>query len=378
MGYTASAEIMQLLTQEIARLAAPDILHRFVHVDNILLVGREEEIAKAVAQMKHIAREYSFSFSEETATPRQRVTFLGVDFDFDQCTIHRSDKATLKLNTHIEYIEQLLQRATRHTVDCPISEGPFPLLTIIAHGMFWARTMFLASRFQAGSMADHYSAFQTMRAVCAKSFKGARMFTANRGALINIVAWLRSIPGSVSLCRFLEGPMYTTDASVTGGGYITSDDRRMAFPWSQVIESKQINQFELRAFHVALLNAQVLATAPDGVLHAVTLQTDSQVAIGCIAKGYSPSKQVNEELRNILATCRARKVIIMATQYISTDKNPADPLSRAFENLAAAYAPGQKLPTSWEWESRRFQYVWGGLKIEEVQCEHMGDSSVPS
>ena len=329
MGYSASAEIMQLVSQAIAQRATQATsVKAIVHVDNILYIGNYAEVQQAITNTLNIAEQYKFTFSETSITPSRQVTFHGVILDFDAKTATLSTRSADKLTQYEKYLAEQAATSSGHIVPLTIFEGTTPLLKVLATATFWSRTMFRGSRFRAGAMATKFQCLQLVRAVAREAQKEQHIFHANRGAVEQLRAWLRSIPRSIEVPA-PQFPKYkiTTDASVTGGGAVVrtiSGDivQRLAWPWQRKVTPAEMGKYELRSIVIALRNCPIQNTACD-------LYTDSQIAIGAIMKGYSPSRDVNDELIELYRICREKNIFLSNVIYVPTELNEADSLSRA-------------------------------------------------
>jgi len=100
MGFDEAAEVLQLITQELARATVSEakriLLHTdqsteetntdatafFVHVDNALFVGSKEAINAVIPTCDEVASKMQLTFSERTAEAAEQVVFLGIVFNF--------------------------------------------------------------------------------------------------------------------------------------------------------------------------------------------------------------------------------------------------------------------------------------------------------
>ena len=85
MGYTSSAELMQIVCQELAKCAIKKAgltghpsLTFHVHVDNILFLADEQSIAAVICAMNEIATAHNIVLSEGTTVPMKEVPWCGL------------------------------------------------------------------------------------------------------------------------------------------------------------------------------------------------------------------------------------------------------------------------------------------------------------
>jgi len=345
MGYCSSAEVMQIVCQELASRAsnmAQEILatekhtphlRYHVHVDNILFMGDEASITAAITAMDHIARERQISLSDFTATAQQSVVWCGLHLNFDTKTISIADKSILKLKNIEQYLETRITRSSPHLIPFHLYAGELPLLKIIAVATFWSRVMYRASQFTAGSLNNRYCALQLARAIARTATTTATKFEMNRGSLNNLLAWFRAIPHQVRIPS-LAPPHFkvTTDASVTGGGCVIRDATdniviRVAWHWTRTYTSKDISRLEARAVAIAL---QLIPTGS-----SVHLVTDSTATIGALQKGYSPSKLMNEAMTPIMTAAQSGIHVCVQITHVPSELNEADFLTRIDRNMVS-------------------------------------------
>ena len=135
-----------------------------------------------------------------------------------------------------------------------------------------------------------------------------------------------------SRCRTLHpNHQITTDASCTGGGAILSAIGEstvtwsLAWPWITAYEPNNMAVAELRAIVIGLANAP---------LHDTTVQilTDNQTAYFAVKNLHSHSEPLNSTLQLFFNVVTSKK-LLYAIAWIQTENNPADKLTRKFENL---------------------------------------------
>ena len=368
MGYTASAELMQVLCQGIAEKATTGLDVRYlVHVDNILYYGEETVVNEALAKTKQIAIDWRVVFGEISNEASQTVLFHGIHIDFHEKKIAMSEKATSKFTRFEEFLDSTSKTTQEPYLHMRILDGVAPLLKIISTGTFWSRAMHMGSRFTSGSMAPRFAVMQLCRAIARKAANNVDTFAMHRGALANLRSWLKSIPRHVNVpLRRSTDPhiVITTDASVTGGGYhvnIASDVIRQAFPWREEIPSAKIGKYELRTIAICIANLpRQLHSTP------VHLFTDSTTAIGALQKGYSASRDINDEVGRIFSLCAQKNVWIEEVSYVNTKTNIADTLSRAITSSNVYIA--QNLQLCWEWESTHYGFIQEGDLLLSIVC----------
>ena len=291
MGYSASAEIMQLISQTLAEIGARNTNVKFhVHVDNIMYYGSKSDVQMAMNQLITFAKGCNVTFSETPQAPASKVLFHGVYIDFDNKTIAMGDKAINKFSAFDAFLDKRMSETKSHIINFEINSGEFPLLKMIGTGTFWSRTMYAGTRFMAGCMASRFAVMQLIRAVARAQFHQHTTFAMNRGSANQLRAWLRSIPVMITPPLYDNTVTVTTDASTTGGGFVIQHGSsthsvrcdKMAFPWHTEITPSQMGTYELRTIAIALANSNISNTA-------ITLRTDSTIAIGALTKGYSSS-----------------------------------------------------------------------------------------
>ena len=317
-----------------------------------MFFGTFTEVASAIERALTIARDVGITFSEIPEGPSTKVRFHGIDIDFAQKTVSMAEKAQTKMSRYASFLTSIASKSSSHIVHLPILSGDEPLLKIIGTAMFWSRLMFQGSFFAAGDMAQHFQVMQLVRAISRASFEGEESFPCNRGALNRLLGWLQNIPRTIAPpARSNQCAVITTDACVTGGGYVIQqaiDMTHMAFPWRKRVEPRDMGKFELRSIAIAIVNSG-LHNQP------IKLYTDSTIAIGALLKGYSPSRQINDEVRRILAECRRRGTWIQEIHYVNTNVNIADVLSRAVATNES-FDISSSLPTTWVWDSVQYGF----------------------
>ena len=99
-GVDAAAEIMQLVTSELGRLAATAVENTaasFItkaHIDNALGVGQSvADVAQWAAAMTRLAEQFHITLNDEPAnTPSQSLDFVGIDMDFKDKMVRLRDR----------------------------------------------------------------------------------------------------------------------------------------------------------------------------------------------------------------------------------------------------------------------------------------------
>lgn len=379
MGYTASAEIMQLLTQTLAAEASKGTQVKWrVHVDNVLFYGSYSDVEMAIANMIEVGKKFQVTYSETPSAPQSKVLFHGVHLDFNEKTVEMAQKAKDKFKTFDQFFEEKLASPS-HIIPLCINGGQLPLLKLLGTATFWARTMFAGSRFTAGSMSEHFQVMQIIRAVARAQWQNKTTFLMNRGALARIRSWMKSIPCEIKPPKLDHSDfIITTDACNTGGGFhIENVSSRTglpksfsrAYPWKTPANSSKMGVFELRSIAIALANSKITPSYPEGWRTAtVDVFTDSTIAIGALKKGYSPSSDINAEVMRIFEICRQKRLCIHNISYVPTGENIADPLSRAVSK------PSSILPTSWVWEDTQFTFM--GEDVDLIICSNLTRSSL--
>ena len=94
--------------------------------------------------------------------------------------------------------------------------------------------------------------------------------------------------------------------------------------------------------------------------------TDSTTAIGALQKGYSASRDINDEVGRIFSLCAQKNVWIEEVSYVNTKTNIADTLSRAITSSNVYIA--QNLQLCWEWESTHYGFIQEGDLLLSIVC----------
>ena len=389
MGFTLSAEILQLITQAIAEAALfetartkfvdPDTCatggFARVHVDNILYCGTAAVVQKLISATVDVAKQWGVSFSESTVTPLETVKFHAVELDFKNKEARLTKNAVDKLAMIDLLLTQIIQGASA-TVPWPLAWSEFPLLSVIGNLTFSARIMWRASRFHEGSMAQFYSTMQLFRAAGSALQGGRDHLHIAKAALIQMRELCRAIPFAAAVVTSstseTEGLCITTDASCTGGGFIiTNGSNRQViaeipFPWPTRVTPSQMGVYEIRAITMGVANLPFSAEWT-----SIHVFTDSMIALGAVKKGYSPSYEVNRELIMLFSMCRKRRVTITGMSFVTSSQNKADYWSRLLgpdsmtSSSSSALPPatsGTK-PLAWVWDDVRFSLDGEGLRI---------------
>jgi hypothetical protein len=348
---------MQLLCQTLAEQAVASTSAKFrVHVDNIMFYGDESDVQTAIKNLSDIAKKCSVTFSDIPTEPTTRVLFHGVYIDFAERSVAMSEKAIAKFERFEKFLEEKVATAQHHLIEFDINSGDCPLLKILGVATFWARTMYCSSNFLAGCMASRFAVMQLIRAVCRAQYENHTTFMMNRGALAQLRAWMKTIPRKVFLSDLTSRCTLTTDACTTGGGYVVQrqgvDTLRMAFPWRKPVRPDQMGVYELRSIAIGLTNTELENAS-------ITIVTDSTIAIGGLQNGYSPSAEVNSAIRDIYEICQKKNIRIVDVQYVNTEDNIADELSRAVKH--SNYS--EDLPTTWVWEQKHCHFESDEMRI---------------
>ena len=307
-----------------------------------------------------IANDWNITFGEIPSEPSTTVTFHGIILDFERKSVSLSPKALGKLARFDSFISALLKNSVGHCIPMPISAGEIPLLKILGTATFWSRALFSGSRFTTGCMASRFQVMQFIRAVCRAAASGEETFQANRGAIYKLQAWIAEISSlkTVSIPSSTNSITITSDASTTGGGYVITHSThaavtRLAFPWRSEIPSSKIGKYELRAIAVAIANVE-----PQHCLTKVEIFTDSTTAIGSLQKGYSASRDINDEVARIYGLLSSRNLFISSVSYVNTKLNVADCLSRAITSSTYSVSSATSdLQLCWVWEGLLYGFI---------------------
>jgi len=321
-----------------------------VHVDNILFLSADKQaVQQAIDEMTNMARDLKITFSEIPEAPSTSVIFLGIEFDLTNKTCALTQKTLTKFEVHRRFLMDVATATRWNIIPLSIFGGEIPFLKILSTAATYSRIMFKSNHFKSGSMSDRYNIMQLLRAVCRTAMNRKATFECHRGSLNNVLKWINEIPRASKVANFSTIDLVvTTDACVDGGGYIilypNGEEKKMAFPWREKGSPEKMGCLEMRSITIAIRN---LCIANVDTSKNVKVITDSSICIGAISKGYSPSCAVNEEVKVLFEICRQRNVIIVELQYIKSEENPADSLSRKFSQFV----------TPWVWEQK--EMVWG-------------------
>jgi hypothetical protein len=118
-------------------------------------------------------------------------------------------------------------------------------------------------------------------------------------------------------------PTLATDASLWGRGAIYFADEVHCSSAQWPYPGEHINVLELRALAAGLQDL-----VPDNA--HINVIVDNTTAMHVTRRGYSRSFRLNNELRKLLSIVRGKNITIHDISYISSENNPADPLSRPF------------------------------------------------
>ena len=332
MGHCRSAEIMQLLCQQLAELAmrstsqGPQVTCT-VHIDNIRFLSQDRAVVNQIRRsLAVIATKFGVSFNEDlndTNIVVQRGPFFGFDFDYANGTVELSDKMRGKLTGARDILADV------------------PTCPVVRQFLHAAGILFFVSRALRHRLCAYFFAVKFVRYVCKQLQCNA--FTLEAPLLIwesvrpTFLRWvdnLLNLPPTPTAPPSLRNITVFTDASFTGWGAVLDDSGVVQVygeRWKKDdLESSNINTLEVLALQRAI------AHFADTIHGAAALWIVDNVSAKCaVSRAYSPSFAVNAAVNAAWRTCDRFDVKISDIQYIKSADNPADGPSRFPESFAS-------------------------------------------
>ena len=335
MGHVVAVELMQLLAgvvfgdsrvvqeQHVAPAATVDIW-----IDGVIYTGSREAVNESVTQARQAARDLKATIKNEPTTvdvASQKVTFIGVDWNFSDHTVKLGTKTLRKLP------EKMPERLTAQEVEQMIG-----------------RLIFAAGLLQI-PLAEFYFTMKWAKRVCSKINSGEyRLDTEVEVPPClrkELPRWLKSagtthrprviIQNSIKPILFVDATpddygailvMPSGQVHVTGGKFDRSDGL------DPIIAVR-----EAQAILYAMQDFQELLRPYDDV----DVRCDNTTAEQSLRKGNSKCAEIADVVCRILRRSVAFKINISISR-IGTKENPADEPSRGlevnFEKLRLALA----------------------------------------
>jgi hypothetical protein len=318
MGSRPSAEVMHRITDALSSI--PDILKPYVtknvHVDNVRFMSESREVLEQIkCLMKERLQKYRVSINEELEVATE-ADFYGLQFD------HQAGMVSMTTRT----------KETLINLRPLLTTQPSPRREQLS---LFGRLQYLSRVFRL-PMYRYFHAMKFLRSIS----KNIQMETEQLDTVAPIWPsilsqtrqWLEQLieqPAMQTQRVNLSSPVFHlyTDASTKGwGAILLCPDGAMHVAGARFREKhthREITQLEVAAVHEAL--AAFSTHLQDSVLH---LHVDNTAAKAGVARNYSPSFAVNNELGKVARAVASLHATISDISYVRSEDNPADHPSR--------------------------------------------------
>lgn len=322
MGISTAPEIMQILMSTLAgdpifvkpAFAAKVMVD--VWIDNVMFSGTSTKVrAQERIFVERAAAAKATINHNDSAVAGNEQTFIGIVFDFKNNTIDWSAKTLYKIG-QLSFGEQMVLGDLESAV---------------------SRLMY-ASSIKAVKLSSYYWAIKLMRRLLSDVNRGERRredtIMVPKSALEHLRSWkadlLRTPKRKIPDEGISDYTLYS-DASNIGWGAVLIDKTTQQTwvtgeRWNPKLVDAHINVKEAAALRLGL-SAFI-------ILQGKTVEPliDNTSALGAIAKGYSPSLALNEELVALNTTLSCLKITLRRPTYVKSSQNPADFWSRNFSS----------------------------------------------
>ena len=318
MGLTTSAEIMQLICTQLSTDCVQ--VQITTHIDNILITGKKAQVEAAVSIIVNTAKEQDITIGE--CIQGVQVQAFGFLFNFEEKQITIAKKKMEKL--------QKLKSTTWKELTVR------DFLSIFGKMQYYARAMWSAPT-STTTMADHFNCLQVLRQI-------ARTLTSQPPTLsLDSQLYLTS-KDIYEIKRFLHATIrskpistqsikrkiitITSDASNNGSGWIIYDENERELrrtSTENISDERHINEKELHTLGEAIRTYSELQIPGE---KQVLWKSDNSTAITVLQKKSSASRTLNDVCLFVLHISRIHNLPVTKLQWIPTDENAADGLSR--------------------------------------------------
>jgi hypothetical protein len=346
MGFRPSAEVMQLILQGLAQLVHDRVpgLESHVHVDNVIFLGPLETLWLADASMREICKRYNVTLGDVQLPAQQGIKFHSAILNFTAKTVSFTAKAVDRLRTIGDTVRKnTLHESTIYSLREPWidEEGVerMSILKTLSTLTYYSRMLFSSTNFKNGCSANFFGPMQLLRAAGRELMQGRENIRVTREVQLRIAMWASALLRHKTFQPFPRhrpdpNLLLYTDASTTGGGYVLQKGEVIiaatGWLWKIPAAPAQIAQAEMRAATLAFQGASKIAPHIRN-MPAIHLIMDSNVCLGALAKGYSPSASINKQVAQFYKLVRDG---IVQLSYINTNENPADPWSRLLSGMS--------------------------------------------
>lgn len=315
MGYRPSAELNQLVMCILAETACNattgEAPHYHCHVDNVAIFGKM--VNDAATQFITEATRCNMNITEDDPT-----TFIGMQIDYETAAVAVSKKTLAKLASTKQF-----------TSGSSTFEKQYQLFALCVH----------MSRILRFPLPAVYTIFKYIRRRLATLRTAEEIVTVWPSITQTWNKWITAlshnkptkhwkVSGSPSLTVF-------SDASLIGyGGVIVHNNTvyEVQGRWQGKFQSDDINRLEILALHRTLLHANNIVHLSGK--HVIAF-VDNTSTIHMARKGNSASFDCAKAVGTLITDLAKMDVANIAIGYIHTSKNPADTLSRVFQEGVA-------------------------------------------
>ena len=321
MGICTAPEIMQLITSAIAgdpTIVQPKFAVKAVvdvWIDNVLFSGSSEKVSAAVANFKRVTTKTKTTINWHEAEEGSSLDFIGMHYDFQAHTIGMSNKNRSKIVDMSFASNMLMSELETNT----------------------ARLMY-ASSVMAVPLSSYYFALKFIRRklseINRETITRNDMVHVSPSALKAFTNWKRDVLLRNARTLPSEEGRRTftlwTDASNIGWGAVLIDNltqqvRIVADKWSEEDALSHINILEAKAVRYALERFEGIEGS------VIQPRIDNTSVVWSVAKGYSRSQDINEEIATVQRICNDKGILLKAPIYVRSKDNIADEWSRYFD-----------------------------------------------
>ena len=309
----------QLLATILARVAANEAVTYDVWIDNVRFVGEPSELDKADQRFVKLCQFLGLTIGERQVNVVE-YDFLGVRYRQKTTSKHGTVRLAEKMVTKLNRIE--LREEMQY--DDVASAGGL--------------TLFAAAILAPQTRAEYYFVFKFLRRVVGVIWQARpvvrlwpMLFGESKNSWVSWIALLsrneeRTIEQNDTITA--QATTLITDSSLTGWGAIAINEEAVTIAAGRWHEhGEHINLLELRTVRLALQRLPIHKS-----LHLIV---DNTSVIGRVARGWTNDMSANLELLYIQRELQKTGSRIESVQYITSQANPADPLSRLFPTTGA-------------------------------------------
>lgn len=325
MGICTAPELMQMVTSTLAG----DPLHvlpKFksqattdVWIDNVLFTGSAKRVEASTAEFRKTVNECAATINwKDSEVTNNELDFIGMRFDFANHTVAMTDKNRAKIDRMSFATEMVFSKVE----------------TAVARLMY-------ASSVTGVHLSKYYFALKFIRRRLSDLNRG----NVTRASVVKIPPsvleifekWrqevLNSKPRRPPTHVGRHSHTMFTDSSKIGWGAVLIDDvtqqvRVVAGKWSTEEAQLHINVLEAKAVSKAMESFEGIEGS------CVNLRIDNTSVVATVGKGYSKSRELNEEIRAIQMVAERRDIFLKKPVYVKSAENLADYWSRVFDERA--------------------------------------------